>query len=645
MVCPQCQLEHEDTAPCPGQTDARLGQGVAGYTVLRRLGQGRAGVVYLAEHAATGLKVAIKFLRPELVGTAAVRRLAREAHFANHLALESVVNVFDFSDDDAGGPFQVMEYLEGETVLDLVRRRIDPNEALALLSQVADTLEAAHQRGVVHAALTPTNTFVLPQEKDRLVRLLPFGTDAGPQEADDLPVAQLGAPDYRAPEQTRGAAADPRMDVYSLGGMAYLLATGRPPFQAPTQQALERAHAEVVPDAPHRVNPRVSRAWSAAILKALEKAPERRFPSAAAFAEALREAASAPPAAEAPAPAPPPAAEAPVSGGLAGDFIFTPVPQRPAPTNASSNAVRPVPSAPTTGSVRDTGHGLVLSATVTDEQGKLLGSFACTAVTRAGLVVCSTGALPALLSNVKLTFGELDGLSCTAKVVHHVTPEQAEQWKMSPGYGVQFEALSPEQRQRLEDAHHGRRPAETPSGVSRRPDDPEAAQLLQRFTGERSADSYALLSISKAAPFDAIRDRVRDAQRVLDRVEARPLSLAQKKLLEEARARLEMAGGCLGDPLNRLDYDAERGNFEGIARCINAGVTVTDLDAARKEFMYRHPGAGMKSQASIATAEACEARGAITQALDAYAEALRADPLNLAAQQRYWALRRRLEQA
>lgn len=821
MICPGCLQEHADGGICPPLTavaspDSLIGKSLGDYGLVRELGRGSSGVVFLAEHLATGLNVAIKLApRHALMDAGVARRMSLEAHFANQIALESVVNVFDFNDEDPAGPYLVMEYLQGETFLDLAAQRVPGDVALNLLSQVADALGEAHDRSIVHAALKPSNILrTQGDKKQSLAKLLPFGVAIGPrvegEEPGDRVVTHLGAPELRAPEQTLGAPADPRMDVYSLGAIAYLLATGRPPFSAPSAQALERAHAEVVPAAPHRVDSRVSRGWSAVIMRALEKSPERRYRNGRELAEALRGApaepepvgTSAAPLSPPPQRAPSTPSPAPVAGGLAEGFtvtaapsadpepaetdafvvtmpaplsqrsarptlypgvstpkpstpsgittttpapqptresapvaarlsdsfvVTTPVPQKPPPESARAAGApvagglgadfvttTPVPQKPPLDSTRDAGspvasglsagfvtttpvpqkpplesaravsapltlekaeafvtttpapvnqrtssaqpsapsvaaptaaQGLVLQATVADEKGQPLGNFACTSVTRAGLIVCTTGALPPLLSRVKLTFTELSGLTCDAQVVHHVTAEQAQQWKMSAGYGVQFGALSPEQRQVLEGAHQGLRQPETVSGIARRPTDPAAEEVLKRFTPERATDAYAMLAISKGAPFDAIRDRVREAKRALEGIATRPLSLPQQKALEEARTRLDEVGKILGAALTRMEYDAERGNFEGVARCISAGISVAEIEASRLRFLKTHPGIAGKSHGSILAGQTLEARTQMAQALEAYADALRVDPLNLTAQQRYWAVKRQLDKA
>ncbi len=669
MICPGCQQEHVDGGLCvPGDgvvgSDPLLGRALGGYSLVRELGRGKAGVVYLAEHLATGLNVAIKLAHRELSSDPGMgRRMSRETRFANQIALESVVNVFDFNDEDELGPYVVMEYLQGEPLLDIPTQRVAAAEALQLLVQVADALAEAHERNIVHAALKPSNVFrTVTDKKERLAKLLPFGVATGPridgEEPGDRDVTKLGSPDFRAPEQTLGAPPDPRMDVYSLGSIAYLLATGRAPFTAPTPEALERAHAEVMPTAPHRVDVRVSRTWSAVILRAMEKSPEGRFQTARELALAFRAAATSPSqvgsatvvlggegdaleppisSSLTPAPIAEPSfatASSPVVAGLADGFVVTTTPTPTRRPSSSASVSGPAPM-----------QGLVLRLMVTDEGGAALGDFACSSVTRAGLIVCTAGPMPALLSRVKLSFADLGGLSCDAQVVHHITPEQSTQWKVSAGYGVQFGALSTQQRSMLETAHQGLKSPESPSGLAVRPDDPSAEEILKRFSAERAVDGYGMLAISKGAPFDAIRDRVRDAKRALEGLTTRPLSLNQHKALDGARTRLDEVGKTLTDAMSRLEYDAGRGNFEGVARCISAGVSVVELETARLRFLKHNPTIAGKSHGNILAGQTLEARQQRPQALEAYADALRLDPLNLTAQQRYWAVRRQLDKA
>ncbi|MBL8922016.1 MAG: protein kinase [Myxococcaceae bacterium] len=732
MVCPLCQREHDEAAGCPAPSaplPRHGGVSAAGYQLVRELGRGSAGIVYLAEHGATGLPVAIKLLPPELVtDPAQARRFAIEARCTNRIVHDAVVNVFDFNDEDADGPWLVMEYLQGVTLGEVATRGPGLPEALALLEQLASVLDAAHAVGIVHGGLVPGKVMVVDGNgRGRQVKVLPFGVDAGAVDPADVPFARLGEPDWRAPEQTRGAPAHRHADLYSLGCLAYLLMTGRPPFAALSPDALARAHAEVIPEAPHRVKRSLAPAVSEALLRALEKDPARRYASASQFVEALRDAfvqpfvqppsnrprAAGPGAGglaegfvvrDSPAPVASQAAAGvgrPVSGGaggLAEGFVVrdspalvpgqaaagmgrpgsAPVsggagglaegivvrdspapasgegrPQRPSGVTGGPSVVReepvrpsqvvaPVASSPSPVPGGASPAGLVLRVTVSDASGRSLGQFACASVTRQGGVVCSDTVRPPLLETVRLVFDDLDSLSCDARVVQHISVEQAALWKMSPGFSVQFDGLSPEQRAQIEAGHAGVLGPETPSQVLRRPDDTVANDVLRRFSAEAAKDAYSLLGLSKASPFDAIRDRLREARRALEGLRHRPLSVAQLEALEAARGRLELLGGQVSEPLDRLEYDAGRGNFEGVARCIGAGVPIAEVEAARARFLEAHPGLDTKSRERLNEGQRLEAAGEKRRALEVYSAALISDPLHVGLQQRYWAVRRQL---
>ncbi|HEY0883407.1 MAG TPA: serine/threonine-protein kinase, partial [Archangium sp.] len=296
MLCPRCKQVHPLGAACELVTGAIVGD----YALVRELGRGAVGVVFLARHRTSGLEVALKLLHRHLAEEpVSVRRLTREARIAKELGPGRVVNVNEFHEQGPFGPWLVTEYLPGDSFLELARQRIAPDEALRVLALAAELLSQAHAQQVLHAALRPTNVFRLRAEgRPGGVLLLPFGVSLQPARSsealEDREVDALGSAEFRPPEQTSGSPPDVRMDVYSLGAVAYLLATGRFPFTAPTPQALERAHVEVVPIAPHRINPRLSRGWSLTIMKALEKAPGARFQTMAEFAQALRESPAAP---------------------------------------------------------------------------------------------------------------------------------------------------------------------------------------------------------------------------------------------------------------------------------------------------------------------------------------------------------------
>lgn len=594
---------------------------LGGYRALRELGRGSRGVVYVAEHPVTGLRVAVKLLSAAVGADPLAReRLSQEAVSVNRLAHEGVVNVFDVDVSDPARCFLVMEVLEGESLAELATRPMPVAEALPVLEAVAQTLDAAHAAGLLHLDLTAESIFLARAGRHgREVKLLPFGVAAGASGASGRRF-DFGAPQTRAPELTADPrAASVRADVYSLGAVAYQLATGRRPFAAVTEQALQQAHERVAPEAPHRVVPEVSPAWSAVILRALEKAPERRFASMAELAKAFGEAARAP---------------APVRRAttlVASAPVAVEAAASPAPAVRSTSSPVPAP-APTT--------GLVLRATVSDEEGAALGECVCSQVTRAGLFVGAAQGLPGLMSLVRLVLPELGPLECRARVVQHVTVAQAEAWRMSPGFAVQFEGLTAVQRSRLEAAQQGLRAPVTDEAPPAADDEVAARTLAQLGAAPRGAH-YALLGAGSDAPFDLLHERFREVRRKLDALETRPLSRHQKEQQQALRQRLEAALAALGTPAARLEHDAAQGNFEGVARCISAGLPMAELEEARARFLVAHPAAA-QGNSSFLAGQLLESKLKKRDALEQYAAALKVDPLNLGAQQRYWALRRAL---
>jgi hypothetical protein len=262
------------------------------YRVLGLLGSGGMGTVFKAEHRLLNRPVALKVIHGRLLGRpGAVERFRREARTAARLAHPNVVAVHDA--EQAGDVhFLVLEYVDGETLDRLVRRRgpLPVAEACDYVRQAALGLQHAHEQGMVHRDLKPANLIVTPAGR---VKVLDFGLAQVVREyqaADGLTPegALLGTPGYLAPEQARDPrAADIRADLYSLGCTLYHLLAGRPPFPADSllQQLLDhqdrtpRPLAEVRPDVP----PELARV----VARLLAKEPGRRFPSPAALAAAL----------------------------------------------------------------------------------------------------------------------------------------------------------------------------------------------------------------------------------------------------------------------------------------------------------------------------------------------------------------------
>lgn len=278
--------------------------------------------------------------------------------------------------------------------------------------------------------------------------------------------------------------------------------------------------------------------------------------------------------------------------------------------------------------------------TVTDGSGRAVGTLPAEDLSRGGLFVCSEGKLPPLFSRVRLKIPSLGDFATECEVVRHVLPQQAREWHMAPGYAVQFEGLSAGQRELLEHASQGVAfpGAAAPAPVV--PDDSVAAGALAGFV-TKQLDHYAFLGLKSSAGFEEVRARVREAKRALIAVLQRPLSPRQREQATAAQKRVQDAFDVLAYPQQRMEYDAHTGNFDGVAHCISAGVTVSELETARKRYLAAHPGAQTNGHIRYVSGLAYENSRSAKEALDSYAQSLKADPLNLKTHQRYWALKRK----
>ena len=276
---------------CPHCTQ-RPGPGSLGpYQPLRLLATGGMGEVYLARHRELGSEVALKLLPAlPLDQLVAVReRFVREARLTAQVKHPGVVQVLA-SDVTGDRPYLVLELVRGQTLRQrLLNAAVPIAEAARIAAATADVLAAAHAHGVFHRDIKPDNVMLEP---DGTVRVLDFGIARAVQ--DDAPITRtgeiVGTPEYMAPEQLLDGpdAIDARTDVHALGVLAYELLTGRSPFHgANLFQTLKLVEA-LVPPPPSSLRAEVPAALDRAVLRALEKQPDDRFASAAAFASALR---------------------------------------------------------------------------------------------------------------------------------------------------------------------------------------------------------------------------------------------------------------------------------------------------------------------------------------------------------------------
>ena len=265
------------------------------YEIVRVLGVGGMGTVYEGRHLALGQRVAIKVLHEEAARDPDIcQRFAREARAVASLRGRHVAKVVDVDALADGRPYMVMEYLAGHdlsTALDEHGVFSIP-EAVDLTLPACSAIAEAHARGIIHRDLKPANLFLTQEEGATCVKLLDFGiskvTEEGEEGAMTVTATAFGTPLYMSPEQIRSAKhVDERSDVWSLAVILYELLTGATPFDGNSPTAVIAA---ITADAPHPIEdkrPDVPAQLSAAILRALEKKPDRRHSSALDFAEAI----------------------------------------------------------------------------------------------------------------------------------------------------------------------------------------------------------------------------------------------------------------------------------------------------------------------------------------------------------------------
>ena len=277
----------------PFQADSLLGTVVAGrYRISGHLASGGMAAVYVAEDTRDRRDVALKVLQPHLARSPeAVRRFLCEGSIAGMIDHENVIRVLDHG-GESSPCFIAMELLEGEGLFDRLRREgaLSPAEAVAILVQVCNGLEAAHRQGVVHRDLKPENVFLHGRGgAPAVVKILDFGVaDGAHGEGSDAGLV-VGTPEYLSPEQACGKVTDARSDVYSVGIMAWRMLVGRMPFSAGSADDLIRMQAREPVPAVLSVRPDhgIPPALAAVVARACAKDPSERPPSAQALGEAF----------------------------------------------------------------------------------------------------------------------------------------------------------------------------------------------------------------------------------------------------------------------------------------------------------------------------------------------------------------------
>ena len=275
-----------------------IGTYLAGkYRILRKIGEGGMGAVYLANQEPIDRKVAVKVLLSSLAGDeVAVKRFEREAKTISRMRHPNTVTIYDSGKTTANELYIVMEHLEGETLADLIHREgaVPADRAARIIRQACASLSEAHEAGIVHRDLKPDNVFLtrLGNEKD-WVKVLDFGLAKLADNEQTARITQqgkvFGTPRYMSPEQAQGLTLDGRSDLYTLGVVLHELLTGQSLFKAETMVALLVKHISEPPPLLFSVrpdlhfDPRLERV----VQRALTKELDQRLPSMDAFASAL----------------------------------------------------------------------------------------------------------------------------------------------------------------------------------------------------------------------------------------------------------------------------------------------------------------------------------------------------------------------
>jgi serine/threonine-protein kinase len=269
--------------------------------IERAIARGGMGKVYYGEQVRMKRPCAIKILDPRLAGGGDAGEFARrfqlEASTAAKLTHPNVVTIFDYGETEDGRCFIAMEYLEGRSLSDELKKSgpIAAERAIHITRQAARALREAHMLGVVHRDMKPGNVFLVEQDDDTdFVKVLDFGLVKETSQSEQQEHTQIGqimgSPRYMAPEQVQGKAVDGRTDIYSLGVMLYAMLAGKPPFDKATELSTMMAQVSDPPPPIGSIAPDVllPPGLEAVVMKCLAKRPEDRFASMEELITALK---------------------------------------------------------------------------------------------------------------------------------------------------------------------------------------------------------------------------------------------------------------------------------------------------------------------------------------------------------------------
>ncbi|HEU4738679.1 MAG TPA: serine/threonine-protein kinase [Solirubrobacterales bacterium] len=277
-------------------TELAAGDEFAGYRIESRLGRGGMGVLFLAIEPGLERRVALKLIAPEAAADDVfTRRFAEESRIAASIEHPNVVPIYAAGEEN-GVPWIAMRYVPGS---DLGRRisregRLDPAQAVALIAQVGNGLDAIHAAGLVHRDVKPANVLLSGDPGAEHAYITDFGVARNVATQSGLTQTGrfVGTLDYVAPEQISGEQIDARVDVYALGCLLFKLLTGEVPFPREGEAARLYAHLNDPPPAPSLYEPSISMALDDVVARAMSKSPDDRYPSAGDLGRAAQAALS-----------------------------------------------------------------------------------------------------------------------------------------------------------------------------------------------------------------------------------------------------------------------------------------------------------------------------------------------------------------